>query len=301
MAKKKRISSVEKATLVIPGFEKLWTKVQRRIVLSQHSPNTLSCYGGGLAQIALHFGRSPVEVDKEEMQQFLYELVKKKRRSVSYLKIIVYSLHYAYRTLGFDSSHLELPTFPHKTHLPAVLSKQECQRLLATPVLLKHRVILALIYSTGLRMNEARLLKLKDIDADRMQIHVRQGKGCKDRYVTLSKILLRLLKQYYKKCKPQVYLFNGQNPREPLGQRTMASVLNQSALKAELTKDVSLHTLRHSFATHLLEDGVDLISIKEQLGHSQVQSTMIYLHIARVRKSLPHSPLDTLYRKQGKY
>jgi integrase/recombinase XerD len=295
MARKKGSTLVDQASRQVAGFADLWSRVERQIVLSGQSRSTLTCYGRSLAQMALHFKRSPVEVDSEELQQYLYELVRDRQFSESYFKFSVYALRYAYRILGRDDQRIALPPIPHKNQLPTVLSKQECRRLFVAPALLKHRVLLTFLYSSGLRMNEARLLELKDIDSDRMQIHVRQGKGRKDRYVTLSTLMLRGLRQYYEVCKPKRYLFNGQKPGEPLAERAMQWVLNQAVRKAGLSKDITLHTLRHSFATHLLEDGVDLLTIKEQLGHARIETTMVYLHIARVRKSLPHSPLDTLY------
>jgi len=143
MARKKGSTLVEQAIARTPGFEDLWGKVQRQNVLSGQSPSTLTCYGRSLAQIALHFGRSPVEVDQEELQQYLYDLVRQGRFSESYFKFSVYALRYAYRTLGMDSRRLELPTIPHKNLLPTVLSKEECRRLFVAPALLEHRMLLS--------------------------------------------------------------------------------------------------------------------------------------------------------------
>lgn len=289
---------VELAIARVVGFAELWHLVERRITLSGQSPKTLTCYGRSLAQMALHFGRSPVEVDEEEVMEYLYTLAKERQFSESYFKFSVYALRYAYRMLEMDDKRLSLPVMKKKQTLPTVLSKQECRVLFGASRLLKHRVLLAFIYSTGLRMNEARLLLPTDIDAGRMQVRVRQGKGRKDRYVTLSGLMLEGLRKYFRICRPKKYLFEGQTPGEPLGERSMQYILKQAVEAGRLKKpDITLHTLRHSYATHLLEDGVDLMSIKEQLGHSRLETTMVYLHIARVGRKLPHSPLDTLYTK----
>jgi site-specific recombinase XerD len=146
-------------------------------------------------------------------------------------------------------------------------------------------------------MNELRLLKLSDVDLQRKQIHVRQGKGKKDRYVVLSNFIAEKLPLYMEELKPQAYLFEGSTPGEPMGERSIQYVINEALAKTTIQKAVSMHTLRHSFATHLLEDGVDIYSIQKLLGHSHIQTTIIYLHIAKVRPRLAHSPLDSLYSK----
>jgi site-specific recombinase XerD len=146
-------------------------------------------------------------------------------------------------------------------------------------------------------MNELRLLKLSEVDAHRQQIHIRQGKGKKDRYVVLSNLITEKLPFYLNEVKPRVYLFEGSTPGEPMGERSIQYVINEALAKTSIQKAVSMHTLRHSFATHLLEDGVDIYSIQKLLGHSRIETTIIYLHIAQVKPRLAHSPLDSLYGK----
>ena len=294
------MSLVERAKNEVPGFAELLHKVERRMTLSGNSLKTLVCYGRSLAQMALHFGRSPVEVDEEEVQEYLYHLAKEKDFSESYFKFSVYALRYAYRTMGLDAKRLDLPEMKKRQTLPVVLSRAECRRLFKAPTLIKHRAVLALMYSAGLRLSELRNLLFTDIDRHRMQIRIRQGKGGKDRYVTLSPLMLRGLEDYYNACRPVKYLFNGQVVGEPLAERGLQWLLKEAVRKADIKKDVTLHTLRHSYATHLLEDGVDIITIKELLGHARIETTMLYLHIAQVRRSLPHSPLDTLYAGAGR-
>lgn len=297
MARKKGSTLLEQAIKNVPGFAGLWHKMNRRMTLAGQSPSTLKNYGRSLAQMALHFEQDPTTVDEEEVQEYLYSLVKAKKFSESYFKFAVYALRYAYKTVGIEQRLTELPEIRRQNKLPVVLSKQECRELFAAPKLLKHRVLLAFVYSTGLRMNEARKLLLSDIDAHRMQVRVRQGKGMKDRYVVLSPLVLNGLRKYFRACRPVKFLFNGQTPGEPLGSRSIQWMLGSALRKTRIKKQVTMHTLRHSFATHLLEDGVDLVTIKEQLGHARIETTMRYLHIARVRKSAPHSPFDTLYKK----
>ncbi len=295
MGRKKGVTLVERAKTEVPGFGDLIHRVERRMTLAGMSPKTLVSYGRSLGQMALHFGRSPVEVDEEEVQEYLYGLAKQKDFSESYFKFSVYALRYAYVTMGMDAKRLELPEMKRRQTLPVVLSREECRRLFKASGLIKHRVALSFIYSAGLRLSEVRNMLLTDIDSDRMQIRVRQGKGGKDRYVALSPLMLRGLREYFKACRPVKYLFNGQTTGEPLADRGLQWLLKEAVRKAGIRKDVTMHTLRHSYATHLLEDGVDIVTIKEQLGHSRIETTMMYLHIAQVRRALPHSPLDTLY------
>lgn len=296
MKKKDRKGTlIERSVKSVPGFASVWKKMEQKVVTGGYSQSTLINYGRSIAQIALHFNRNPLEVNEEQIQEYLFTLAQKKKNSESYFKFAVYGLRYLYRLYGKEAKAIELPQLRKKKTLPAVLSKQECRILFKAPRLLKHRVLLAFTYSAGLRMNEVRTMQIRDIDSDRMQIRVRQGKGRKDRYVVLSKFILEGLRKYYLACKPVRYLFNGEKPGEPLGARSIQWILNEAVKKTQIKKEVTLHTLRHSFATHLLEDGVDLYTIKEQLGHERIETTLTYLHIAQVTRQLSHSPLDTLY------
>jgi integrase/recombinase XerD len=175
----------------------------------------------------------------------------------------------------------------------------KCKLLFAAPRGLKHRFLLAFAYAGGLRMNELRLLKISDVDLDRKQIHIKMGKGKKDRYVVLSEFISSRFHHYLQEVKPQVYLFEGQTPGEPMGERSIQYVINEALQKTEIKKDVSMHTLRHSFATHLLEDGLDIHSIQRLLGHSDMRTTMVYLHVADVKPRAVFSPLDTLYKRKA--
>jgi site-specific recombinase XerD len=154
-----------------------------------------------------------------------------------------------------------------------------------------------MIYSAGLRAREASRLHLKDIDSGRMMIHIRQSKYNKDRYVPLSPMILEGLRKYYYACQPVEYLFNGNAPGTPLSVRGMQWALREAVKKCKLQKGISLHTLRHSYATHLLEYGMDIVTIKELLGHERIETTLIYLHVAKPNRSNLFSPLDRLYTK----
>lgn len=215
--------------------------------------------------------------------------------SASYFKQAVYGLRHWFRLFGMDEKAIQMPSIKKEEKLPVVLSKEECKELFKASKMLKHRFLLAFAYSSGLRMNEVRLLKLADLDIHRKQIHVKQGKGKKDRYVALSNYIIQKLDMYLSQAKPKVYLFEGQIPSEPMGERSIQYIINEALQKTTIKKQASMHTLRHSFATHLLEDGVNLQSIQIALGHSHLKTTLVYLHVAQLKPNAAHSPLDSLY------
>jgi site-specific recombinase XerD len=194
-----------------------------------------------------------------------------------------------------ESKALQMPVIKKEQTLPTVLSKEECKELFVAPRSLKHKFLLAFAYAGGLRMNELRMLKIVDVDLQRKQVHIRQGKGKKDRYVILADFIVTRFQKYLDEVKPVKYLFEGQTPGDVMGERSIQYVINEAVKKTTIQKDVSMHTLRHSFATHLLEDGVDIYSIQRLLGHADIRTTIVYLHVAQVIPKVAHSPLDSLY------
>jgi site-specific recombinase XerD len=218
----------------------------------------------------------------------------------------VYSLRLLFKLEGNEDMQVELPSIKHEKKLPVVLSKEEIRRMLKQPTLLKHRILLGLLYGCGLRCMEVRSLKISDIDFDRLKVLVRNGKGKKDRYVPLSKHLARGLKTYIESENPKTYLFNGKPDGQAGGdfdsrysQRGVQWVVKRTAKEAGVIKSVSVHTLRHTYATHLLEDGMDIITLKEMLGHQNIETTLVYLHVSQSGRNKPFSPLDTLYPDKG--
>ena len=269
------------------------------------SESTYRNYAQHVGAMALHFGKIPTELDVEQVQEYLYILQKRsKTPSLTYFKHTVYGLRFMLKSEGLPYEFLHLPSIKHDKKLPTVLSKEEVWRLLKSCHLLKHKVLIGLLYGCGLRCMEVRSLRLQDLDFDRMQLKVVQGKGKKDRYVPLSIHLIRGLKSYIQAEKPKMYLFNGQPAGRAGGdfdsrysQRGVQWAVKQACKVAGITKDVCVHTLRHTFATHLLEDGLDIISLKNLLGHENIETTMEYLHIAQLDTQKAFSPLDTLFAK----
>lgn len=278
-------------------------RFQRNLSVLGRSRSTIENYSRHLASISLYFNAIPTELDPEQIQEYLFIKQKEsKTPSQTYFKFTVYSLRFLLKSEGIGYDYLKLPEIKHEKKLPVVLSKEEVWAMLSQTKLLKHRILIGLLYGCGLRCFEVRNVRIADFDFDRKQLHVVQGKGKKDRYVPLSEHLIRGLKTYIKAEKPQEWLFNGQ-PIERAGgdfdsrysQRGVQWVVKQSAKAADIIKDVHVHTLRHTFATHLLEDGMDIMTVKDLLGHERIETTLEYLHVVQNRNRAIFSPLDTLF------
>jgi integrase/recombinase XerD len=286
---------VAQAKKGVPGFAIAYAKFIEKVTINQSSKSLIVNYSRSLAYVALHFSRCPHKVSVEELNSYLYRMMVHENCSLTYFKHAVFALRYWFRLFGMEEKAIQMPPVKKEKKLPVVLSKQECKELFKAPRSLKHRFILTMAYGAGLRMNELRLLKITDVDLQRMQVHVKQGKGRKDRYAPLSKLLAEKLPLYLSTVKPQTWLFEGNTPGQPMGERSIQYIINEALPKTNISKQVSMHTLRHSFATHLLEDGIDIHSIQHLLGHSDLVTTMVYLHVAQVKAKPVHSPLDTLY------
>jgi site-specific recombinase XerD len=268
------------------------------------SKKTYECYSRHIAAIALHFGKVPTLLDQEQVHEYLYLLQQRsKTPSQTYFKHTVYGLRFLLKSEGLPYSFLHLPEIKEAKKLPVVLSKEEVWKMLTNCSLLKHKILIGLLYGCGLRCLEVRSLRLGDLDFDRLQLKVVQGKGKKDRYVPLSSHLVRGLKAYIEAEKPTEYLFGGTFNGQQVGgvfdsrysQKGVQWAVKEAAKRAGIVKSVCVHTLRHTYATHLIEDGLDILSVKELLGHENIETTMIYLHVAQNERRKLFSPLDTLF------
>jgi integrase/recombinase XerD len=258
-----------------------------------YSPRTIEAYVAGVARFAMHFGRSPDLLSTEDVRAFQLHLLQQ-RVSWSQFNQIVSALRLLYAmTLHRPDQVPFIPYGKRPKTLPAVLSPDEVLRLL-NAASGRDRLLLQVTYACGLRLDEVLHLQVSDIDSARMVIHVRQGKGRKHRLVPLSLRLLQELRAYWRTCRPPLWLFPGQKPGEPITDGAIQRRFRQLTKQAALTKRCSMHTLRHSYATHLLEAGVDVLTLKALLGHNSLQTTAHYLHVSTQRLQQTPSLLDLL-------
>jgi integrase/recombinase XerD len=280
------------------------TKLRRRMIedmeLRNLAPKTVAVYVQRVAAFARHFGRSPEALGPDEVRSYLVHLVQERHVSWSYYNQTVAALRFLYEvTLERQGvlQRIRCPKLPKK--LPTVLSPDEVTRVFAAVASLKHRAILMTAYAAGLRVSEVATLRVDDIDSGRMVLRIRQGKGRKDRYVMLSPRLLAVLREYWKAARPSDWLFPGDVPGRPLTEASVHRVCVRAARDAGLDKHVTVHTLRHSFATHLLEAGTDIRTIQVLLGHRNLKTTAIYTHVSQAAVEATRSPLDRLATLPG--
>jgi site-specific recombinase XerD len=290
------VTIVGQACNKVTGFSELYKELERAISITGKSKSTLTNYSRQLAHLALHYNCFPLELDAEQVMDYLHLIKSRGTTSATFFKFTVYGLRYACRMRGLEYKQFSLPEIEKETKLPAVLNGSEVKALLAGCKLLKHRLIIGLCYGCGLRCSEVRNVQIADADLERGMLHVRQGKGSKDRCIPLGKMLCRGIAQYISAAHPRNYLFEG-NDGEAMSQRGTQWVVTEAVKRAGIRKEVHTHTLRHSYATHLLEQGVNILVIKELLGHAHIETTMVYLHIAKPSTQNVFSPLDTLYKQ----
>lgn len=260
-----------------------------------YSPETQKAYIDRVAKFALYYGKSPDQLGPEQIRSFQVHLVDKMKCSWTMLNQTVCALRFLYgTTLGKGWAVRHIPYAKGEKKLPVVLSQGEASKLLQAVDNMKHLTMILLGYSAGLRVSEIANFEFKDIDSDRMTIHVRQGKGRKDRIVPLSPVLLSIARQHWLIERPQKFLFPGQDPKRPISRSTIAKVVRKAAQAAGIKKKVTTHTLRHSFATHHLEAGTDLRTLQMLMGHTSLKTTSLYLHVSTDRILSAKTPLELL-------
>ncbi len=260
----------------------LRTRLIQDLRIRNYSEKTVAIYVRCVAKFAKYFGRSPAVLNEEHIREYQRYLVEEKKGSWSFFNQTVCALRFIYKkTMKKDWPVEHIPFPKREKRLPEVLSVEEVSKLFECVRTVKSRTILKTMYGAGLRLMEALSLKPSDIDSKRMVIRVRQGKGRKDRYVTLSPTLLETLREYYRAYRPEgEWLFPSRDCRYPTHPTGVQRTCRNAARKAGLGKRVTTHTLRHSFATGLLEGGTDLRTIQILLGHGSFRTTAVYLHVA---------------------
>ena len=267
--------------------------LRKELMVRKYSRRTVKLYLHYNEEFLKFSNKTPHQVSNEDID-YLYYLAEKKNASASTLNIAINALKFYYGEVLKRRFAYMIRRPKKDKKLPVVLSQEEVSRILSSVTNLKHRLILMLMYSAGLRVGEVVKLKIEDIDAKRKLIRIRGGKGRKDRYTILSEIVLKTFKEYVGKYRPEKWLFPGQRKDMHISTRTVQAIFERARNKAGIKKDATVHSLRHSFATHLLESGVDLRYIQELLGHKSSKTTEIYTHVSTKNLSKIKSPLDML-------
>jgi site-specific recombinase XerD len=268
----------------------------RDMKVSGLSARTQQSYAGHIAGIAKHYQKSPAKLTLDEIKDYLVYMQEKRKLSWSSRNVTVSALNFLFRVTLEDTSRLmAMPSKKTPKRLPVVLSRDEVKRIINAPSNLKHRVMLKTAYSAGLRVGEVVKLRTQDIDSARMLIRVVRAKGNKDRYTLLSSVLLAELRRYWGTLKLQSpWLFPSTTVDRHITTGTVQRVFQSAKEKSGVKKGKGIHTLRHSFATHLLEAGYDVRTIQLLLGHTSIKTTLIYLHVSKQNLAMVKSPLDVI-------
>src|ERR1022692_4489929 len=278
--------------------------VLERLQRRHCSPRTIECYTREVEDFANYFHRSPDRLGPQHIREYQAYLFRQRKLSPSSVTQRLAALRFFFiKTLKRSWSVAETP-YPKKVqHLPSVLSQEEVTQLINAAPTPFYRILLMTLYATGARRAEAARLKVSDIDSPRIVVHIQGGKGRKDRDVRLSPILLEALREHWRRLKPKTWLFPGNRSHTgpgPITSKVIWHACHQAALRTGLDKRVHPHTLRHCFATHLLEAGADLRTIQLLLGHHDLEETTLYLHLSKRHLSATASPLDALALSPGK-
>jgi site-specific recombinase XerD len=275
--------------------EQVLRRMSDDIQLRGLAKNTLDSYTLN-ARLFLDYCNRPVEqLNEQDIRKFQFHLINDKKVAPQTVNTYSAAIRFLFAiTLNRTLNYLQIPRQKKRRALPEVLTREEVSAILGASPNIKHRAMLTVVYSSGLRVSEAAALKLQHIDSTNMRLFVEDGKGGKDRYTLLSENCLDILRSYWKRYRPehpQGWLFTGTYNVTHITLAGIESAFNKAAKRVGITKNVSVHSLRHAFATHLLEDGATLLQVKELLGHSSIQSTTIYLHLANLTAEIK-SPFD---------
>jgi len=275
-------------------------QMQADMVLRGLAPRTQEAYLAAVAGLARHYGRSPDQLTEEDVQRYLLHLIEERKLAWASTNQTACALRFFFHvTLKRPDASFLIPSRKAPAKLPEILSRGEIDRILDACTSLRHRALLMTTYAAGLRVSETCLLKPTDIDSTRMMIRVANGKGGKDRYTLLPPLLLETLRLYWRAARPVHWLFPKTDGKEPVNISQVQKMFQVAKRRAGVTKQGGIHSLRHAFATHLLEAGVDIHTIGRLLGHNNIATTTRYLHVQQ-QVAAPDSPLDLLSASRAK-
>jgi integrase/recombinase XerD len=283
-------------------MSKLREQMIRAMELKNLSKHTQRAYLSAVTGLAKHYQKFPEKITKQMIEDYLLYLKNQKGNAPNSCAGVLTGLNFFYKNVTGQHTRIDYRARKKVRKLPCVLTQQQIWRIICAPKNPKHRLMLMTTYSAGLRASELIALQPAHIESDKMLIKVKNGKGGKHRYTLLSTRLLKELRHYYKKCKPKIYLFPSSHKHKngkPLSYESVRSVYEKARKKAGVKNGEGIHTLRHSFATHLLEAGYDIRKIQVLMGHTRLSTTMIYLHVSRQTLSKIPSPLDLIDIKRA--
>jgi len=276
-------------------IDNLLKRYERDLTIKGFSPKTQKTYYRCLVQFFKFTSVAPQNITKEVIKDYLYHLIRDRWLSESSLRQARSAICYFFsQTLSNPMEVENIPCQKKSNKLPAVFSVDEVFRIIKAAINIKHKTMLMLAYSSGLRVGELVLLKVTDIRRNNMRLSVRQAKGNKDRYAILSSVCLTQLEKYWKAYRPDDYLFYGRKKTAPISIRAVQHAYEKAKQKAGVTRTGGIHTLRHSFATHMLQAGYDIRTVQELLGHSDMSTTMIYTHVMNRGGRGVRSPFDQI-------
>ena len=276
-------------------MKELRARMIREMQLRRLAERTQESYLLYIELLARHYHRSPDELTDLQLQDYLLHLANEKKQAWSTCNVAICAMKFFYGTvLGRTATGMSLPSRKKPQQLPEILSAEEIERLFDGARNVKHRALLKTAYATGLRASELVHLKIGDIDSDRMMLRVEQGKGKKDRYTILPPRLLQELRAYWKQYRPSDWLFPGQPATAAMRRDTASVIYKKTKLRAGIRKSGGIHALRHAFASHMLEGGVDLRTLQELLGHRSLTTTLRYLHVTKKSFGMPGNAIDLL-------
>ncbi len=273
--------------------------LRRRMIVAMRvrhfSERTEESYLHAVEQLYAHYGRMPDRLSRDEVVAFLEHCVRVRKLQRSTVNVYFQACRFLYeKVLERDRIEFRLPRRSRPRTRPQILSPEECLRIIDAPRNLKHKALLQMVYGSGLRVSEVVRLRARHIESARMMVFVQAGKGHKDRYTLLSESALETLRVYWRQARPQTWLFPGRCEEQPLTAATVQQVYYDALRKSGVRRIGGIHTLRHCFATHLMEQGVDIYALQRMLGHTGIKTTARYMHVRRERLMQIRSPLDTL-------
>jgi len=277
--------------------QQVMESMEQQLILIGFSDKTRKAYLGHVNRFLQALKKDPGSISRDDIRNYFVTQIEERKKSHAYVNQALSSVKFLYKhVLRQNTDVLDVPRPKKEQKLPQVLSQGEVARILSVVKNIKHKAILTITYSSGLRVSEVVRLTLSDLQPDRKLIRIRQGKGKKDRYTLLSDKAMKVINQYITYCEPQKWLFSGEDQETHISERTVQVIFKKALEKAGIKKDLSVHCLRHSFATHLLESGTDLRYIQELLGHKSSKTTEIYTHVSNKDLARIQSPLDLMWK-----